>query len=336
VRARAFGWAIRVAPLVLLTACAGQQSALNPTTPQARNLAHLSWWLFGGATVVTLGVLATLAIAMWIASGKRPERPRDQKFSLHMVVYGGVVLPVLVTVALLYADALLGRESPGSRPPENAVRVEVIGHRWWWEVHYLDARGNRIATLANEMYVPLGRPVRVDLKASDVIHSFWAPNLQGKKDMVPGRTHLSWFTVEQEGIYRGQCAEFCGLQHAKMAFYIVAVPEQRFGEWLAQQAAPAREPASELARRGQEVFESAACIMCHAVRGTTAMGQVAPDLTHIASRQSLAAGAMANRRGQMAAWIVDPQQIKPGALMPATALAGEDLQALLAYLDSLQ
>jgi cytochrome c oxidase subunit II len=320
---------------LLLAACTGQQSALNPAAPQAQGLATLSWWVFGAATLVTLGVVVSLAIAVLLAAGKRPERPRDEKFGVYMVVGGGIILPTVAAIALLYTSALLGHQSPGSRPPADAMKVQVIGHRWWWEVHYLDARGVRIASLANELVVPVGRPVAVELQSNDVIHSFWAPNLQGKKDMIPGRPTDAWFTVNRPGIYRGQCAEFCGAQHALMAFYVVAVDEAEFQTWLANQAAPAREPASDLARRGQQVFETNACMMCHAVRGTSAMATVAPDLTHIASRQSLAAGALPNRRAQMAAWILDPQQVKPGSLMPATPLSGDDLQALLAYLDGL-
>jgi cytochrome c oxidase subunit 2 len=322
--------------VVLLSACQGQQAVLDPASRQAADLATLSWILFGVSTVILLAVMALLLAAITRARGRRPATALAARASRRLVVYGGVVIPFVVLAAFLFASALLGRESGASAPPRDAVTVEITGHRWWWEVHYLDASGQRIATLANELYAPVGRTVRVDLKSNDVIHSFWAPNLQGKKDMVPGRTNVSWFTATREGVFRGQCAEFCGDQHAKMAFFVVAVPPAEFDAWLQRQRAPAAEPDNDLARRGRQVFLSSTCFMCHAVRGTSAMGQVAPDLTHVASRQSLAAGALRNTPGALAAWIVDPQQVKPGTRMPATNLRGEDLNALLHYLASLR
>lgn len=328
------------APLPLLACavaagCTGQQSVLDPASAQASNLALLSWILFGVSAAILLAVMALLLAGITRARNGRAERPLEARHSRNLVLYGGVVIPLVTLTGFLVASALLGRESGASVPPRDAIVVEVTAHRWWWEVHYLDADGRRIATLANELYAPVGRPVRVNLKSSDVIHSFWAPNLQGKKDMIPGRTNVSWFTATREGAFRGQCAEFCGEQHAKMAFFVVAVPPDRFDAWLQRQAAPAAEPDNDLARRGRQVFMSTTCFMCHAIRGTRAMGQVAPDLTHVASRQSLAAGALRNNPGALAAWIVDPQNVKPGTRMPATDLNGEDLQALLHYLGSL-
>jgi cytochrome c oxidase subunit II len=320
---------------VAVAGCEGQQAVLDPASGQASNLATLSWILFGVSTLILLAVMALLLIGITRGRSSRGAYALETRHSRNLVLYGGVVIPLVILVGFLAASAMLGRESGASVPPRDAIAVEITGHRWWWEVHYLDDKGNRIASLANELYAPVGRAVRVDLKSNDVIHSFWAPNLQGKKDMVPGRTNVSWFTATREGVFRGQCAEFCGEQHAKMAFFVVAVPAAEFDEWLQRQRAPAAEPDNDLARRGQQVFMTTTCFMCHAIRGTRAMGQVAPDLTHVASRQSLAAGALRNNPGSLAAWIVDPQNIKPGTLMPATNLGGEDLQALLHYLGTL-
>jgi cytochrome c oxidase subunit 2 len=320
----------------VLSACQGRQSILDPASRQASDLAVLSWILFGVGAVILFVVMVLLLAGISRARGARQERPLDQRHNRALVVYGGVVIPLGILVVFLVASAVLGSESAGSSPPEDAIVVEVTGHRWWWEVHYLDRRGRRIATLANELYAPLNRPVRVNLRSNDVIHSFWAPNLQGKKDMIPGRTNVSWFTPTRQGIFRGQCAEFCGEQHGKMAFFVVVVPQTEFDAWLARQQAPAAAPLDARAEHGQQVFLSAPCVMCHAVRGTTAMGQVAPDLTHFASRQSLAAGVLPNNRGALAAWIVDPQHIKPGTRMPATRLRSDQLQALLHYLDTLR
>jgi cytochrome c oxidase subunit II len=322
---------------VLSTGCTGAQSALDAASPQARQLARLSWWMFGTAGAVMVLVMALLLFG--VLRGRRTERarPLDARASRNLVVGGGVILPLVAAVALLIGSSIIGTQHGASaKPPADAMLIEVTAHRWWWEVNYLDANGHVQAVTANEIRVPVGQPVRVNLKSSDVIHSFWAPNLQGKADMVPGRTNVAWFIADREGTYRGQCAEFCGLQHAKMAFYIVVQPEAEFIAWRTRQAQPAAAPASDHARRGREIFETRSCLLCHTVRGTAAMGKTGPDLTHVASRSHLAAGVLPNRSGQLAAWIVDPQGIKPGTLMPATSLSGEELQALLAYLQQLQ
>jgi cytochrome c oxidase subunit 2 len=318
-----------------LAACSGPQSVLDAASPQARVLATLTWWMFGIASAVLLLVVALVAVA--IAIGWRGERDRRLRPSGQraMVALGGVLLPAAAAVALMVGSAVAGRGSPAAAPPEGAMTVEVTGHRWWWEAHYLDEGGRRIATVANELHVPVGRPVKVLLKSADVIHSFWAPNLQGKADMVPGRTNVSWFVADREGTFRGQCAEFCGEQHAKMAFLVVVEPAARFDEWLERQAMPADAPTDPLARRGLEVFESAGCAACHAVRGTAAAGRLGPDLTHLAARATLAAGSLPNGRGALAAWILDPPGVKPGTTMPPTPLVPEDLDALLHWLAGL-
>ena len=189
---------------------------------------------------------------------------------------------------------------------------------------------------ANELHIPVGRPVVVKLQSPDVIHSLWVPNLAGKKDLIPGRTTALRLRADQPGIYRGQCAEFCGFQHAKMALLVIAEHPEEYERWAQSQRESARMPESDLAKRGQRVFLTAPCVMCHAIQGTPANGKTGPDLTHVASRRTLAAATVPNTRGYLAGWIVDPQHIKPGTNMPAITLAPDDLQALLAYLESLR
>jgi cytochrome c oxidase subunit 2 len=184
--------------------------------------------------------------------------------------------------------------------------------------------------------VPVGLPVVLELRSSDVIHSFWVPNLGVKRDMIPGEETSVWFQADSAGVYRGQCAEFCGHQHAKMAVLVIAEPADSFRAWLARQRDTAATPVDSLAQRGQEVFLSTSCVMCHAIQGTPAGSRVGPNLTHLAGRRTLAAGTLPNTRGNLAGWIVDPQRIKPGARMPPNSLEPDDLQALLAYLESLR
>jgi cytochrome c oxidase subunit II len=311
-------------------------SAWQPASPQAEGITALSLWMFGVATAVLIGVMVLLVIAVLRARRLGVESNLSSRQRTTLVVAGGVALPFVAAVALLAASVPLGSASAPATAPADALLIEVTGHRWWWEVHYLDATGQRIASTANEIHVPVGRAVKVRLKSEDVIHSFWAPNVQGKTDLVPGRTNELWFRVDREGMWRGQCAEFCGTQHAMMGFLLIGQPPEQFESWLARQAAPALEPADDLARQGRGVFEMSSCVLCHSVRGTIAGGRVAPDLTHIASRRTLAAARLPNGRGSLAAWITDPQKIKPGTHMPATPLTGDELHALLHYLEGLQ
>ena len=235
-----------------------------------------------------------------------------------IVGFAGLVTPW----AFLFGGVLLGHD--------------VTGHQWWWEVDYFDpVSQNRIKT-ANEIHVPVGRPVYFDMTSSDVIHSFWAPNLSGKKDLIPGHRTKTWFRADTAGIYRGQCAEFCGHQHAKMAFFIVAEPKAEFDKWVLAQRQPAAKPADSIQAKGEEIFLNGTCSMCHNVTGTSAGSNVGPDLTHLASRFTIGAGALPNNRGNLAGWIMDPQSIKPGAKMPPNQLDGRSLQALLAYLENLK
>jgi cytochrome c oxidase subunit 2 len=221
-------------------------------------------------------------------------------------------------------------------PLKDAVQIEVTGHMWWWGGRYLDSEPARMFDVANEFHVPVGRPVILKLASGDVIHSFWAPSLHGKKDLIPGRTSLLQFRVDKPGVYRGQCAEFCGFEHALMAFTVVADTPAQYQAWAARQRASAPEPGDQLQKRGQQVFMQRTCVMCHTVAGTIANARYGPDLTHMASRSTLASGTLPNTAQHLASWIVDPQRHKPGANMPPTAMSAEDLTALVAYLETLK
>jgi cytochrome c oxidase subunit 2 len=207
---------------------------------------------------------------------------------------------------------------------------------WWWEVQYADTSVHDRFTTANEIHVPVGEPVLFLLTSSDVIHSMWVPNLAGKKDLIPGYTQSFWFRADTAGTYRGQCAEFCGHQHAKMAMFIIAEPRDQYQQWVASQRDTAWAPADSVAEHGRQVFMTGTCAMCHSIEGTSAGSHAGPDLTHLASRRTIAAGTLPNTRGNLAGWIVDPQRIKPGAKMPPNFLRPDDLDALLTYLQSLK
>ena len=216
------------------------------------------------------------------------------------------------------------------------MHVRITAHQWWWEIEYLDADPSRRLMTANELIIPAGRPVLLEMGSSDVIHSFWVPSLQGKKDLLPGyRTQLA-LQASRPGHYKGECAEFCGFQHAFMSIDVEAKAPDDFVAWMDAQLADAPEPVDHHLLQGREVFLRSSCVMCHAIQGTHAAARLGPDLTHVGSRRRIASGRLANNTATLAAWISDPQSIKPGARMPATALPAEDLTALSAYLASLK
>jgi cytochrome c oxidase subunit 2 len=245
----------------------------------------------------------------------------------------GKTLLTLRAVAPPGASLALAGDGAGGATAAG-LRVAVIGHDWWWEVRYPD---HQVIT-ANEIHVPVGEPVSLEVTAADVIHSFWVPQLAGKIDLIPGRTNRLLFQADRPGTFRGQCAEYCGLQHAHMAFLVIAQTPDEFSAWLAGQAAPAQQPVDSLVQRGAQVFAREGCISCHAVRyGSEPVGgRIGPDLTHIGSRSTIAAGTLPNVRGNLAGWIVNSQALKPGNKMPPMPVEGDDLQVLLDYLQSLR
>lgn len=317
---------------------AGAHSALGPAGPQAARIETL--WNF--LWIVSLIVFVLVVSAAFYAALRRRREPPPEDPSLvrgasrrtFVLIAGAIVASVVVLFVFLAADLAAGKRL--TVPPDGTLLIEVTGHQWWWEVTYPDSQPSRQVTTANEIHVPVGRPVVVVLTSSDVNHSFWPPSLTGKRDMIPGQETSLWFQADTPGVYRGQCAEFCGYAHAKMAFLVIAEPPDSFATWLVAQRDSARTPTDSLARRGQEVFLGGPCVMCHSIRGTPAGSRVGPDLTHLASRRTIAAGALPNRRGHLAGWIVDPQSIKPGSYMPPNDLEPDELEALLAYLETLK
>jgi cytochrome c oxidase subunit 2 len=321
-----------------LSGCAGWQSALDPRGPEAEGLRdHLL--LFASVSAVTwLLVMAVLAAALLRRRQSagvpdlRPDAGSERRAG--RAVAAGTAATVLVLAGLTAASFLATRSYEAEAA--DALPIRVTGFQWWWEVTYPDPRPGGTVVTANEIHVPVGRPVRIELAANDVIHSFWIPSLAGKRDMIPGRDTALVFTARREGVYRGQCAEFCGIQHAHMAMIVVAQAPDAFERWRAEQAAPAAAPDGAEAREGLALLTRRNCAACHTVRGTSAAGTAGPDLTHVASRATIAAGLLPVTRGTLAAWIADPQTIKPGNLMPMTSLAPDELRAVAAYLAGLR
>jgi cytochrome c oxidase subunit 2 len=326
-------------PLLLsaLCGCDGWQSALDPHTDQAARLRSLIMLFTLICGFIWLLVMLMLAIALRrrnsISQAPLRSSP-DNERRAGLVVGSAVVATVVVITSLTLASYFVTRSVSASAADPIVIRVR--GLQWWWEVTYLHPTPDQVLLSANEIHVPLGRQVRIELVAADVIHSFWVPSLAGKQDMIPGRTNQITFKADHPGIYRGQCAEFCGLQHAHMAMLVVVEPRDAFETWRAAQLQDAVTPADAEQEAGRRVVESRACAACHTVRGTSAAGTTGPDLTHVGSRHSIAAGLLPTTRGALAAWIADPQTIKPGSNMPMVPLSAEDLKAVSAYLVALR
>lgn len=313
--------------------CSAQQSALDPASAQAEGIALLWWSMFYGGVIIFIAVMGLLGYGLWSAH-RNDDKPLSEVASRNLVIVAGVAIPLLVLMCLVGGSLLLGK-TIASDAPANALNVRIVGHMWWWEIEYLNEEGRVIAATANELHVPVGRPVNILLTSADVIHSFWVPELHGKTDLVPGIVNDSWFTADRAGVFRGQCAEFCGVQHALMAFLVIADPPEKFDQWLDSQRQDALAPATPNAERGQQVFLSSGCAQCHTIRGTPANGELGPDLTHLAERETIAAASRPNTRGHLSGWISDPQSIKPGTYMPRTLLPPEALNDLVIYLESL-
>lgn len=299
------------------------QSALEPAGSNALLIDGLTTVMVVGCASITVVVFAILVYV--IRRGSSPASSRT------WLIGGGVVFPVVVLTALLAYDLAIGNALSIEAPPD-ALTIRVTGKRWWWEVTYPHPGGGHIVS-ANEIHVPVGRTVKLLLDTEDVIHSFWVPPLAGKIDMIPGRVNHLVFRTDRAGVYRGQCAEFCGAQHAFMAFYVIAHEAGAYEQWIEREA---RSAGGAPDQRGPAVFEAAGCGSCHTVRGTAAAGRLGPDLTHLASRVSLGAGMFEMNRGTLAGWIANSQAMKPGNLMPPIKVSPEDLQALVAYLEGLK
>jgi cytochrome c oxidase subunit 2 len=317
----------------------GRHHVLHPAAPQASHIEWLYWVIFWIVFAVYILMIAAFTRASVKSHDSSVEPPpiivneaADQRAK--WAVGSAVAVTALTLFFVLVASVITGKKVEGLTS-KNPVTIQIIGHQWWWEVIYPNSQADQTVTTANEIHIPTKTPVVILTNSADVIHSFWAPSVTGKRDLLPGYSSAFWFQVDQPGTYRGQCAEFCGLQHAHMGFSIIAESLDQFQAWEQQQLKPAPDPTSEQAARGREVFLTHTCLMCHTIRGTDAGSRVGPDLTHIASRNMIAAETIPNTPGALAGWILDPQRIKPGAEMSPNPLAPDDLQALLTYLRSL-
>jgi cytochrome c oxidase subunit 2 len=325
----------RLSPVVValfLSGCSGIQSTLDPHGPHAQSIANISWIMFFGASAILLLVMALALYAIY----RDPDKRRAPSAG-SLIVMGGLALPVLSLSALLvYGVHAMGelRAESGDEP----IQIDVTGNRWWWDVYYRDVDGNVIAG-ANEIRIPAGVPVKVAVRTNDVIHSFWVPNLAGKIDLIPGRTNHLVLQADAPGIFRGQCAEFCGAQHARMAFHVIAETPDAHAAWMNRQGAQAPAPSDPGLLRGRDAFVANDCLQCHTVRGLGAARELGrgPDLTHVGSRRFIAAGTLENTPTNLAAFIARSQDIKPGNGMPSYRhLDEQTLHDIANYLESLR
>jgi cytochrome c oxidase subunit II len=326
-------------PLVV-AGCGGSQDALAPHSHAATDIANLFWWMmgvsFGGLSLVT-----ALLVLAWVRRRRRgfganvdPDDPHPGERAGWWIVVGmGIVFPLTVIIALfIVSDGEIINVTEAPAASSTAFTIDAIGHQWYWEFRYPGTK----AVTADEMHIPVGTRINLVATTADVIHSFWVPELNRKIDTIPGQHNRILLYASKVGVYRGQCAEYCGLQHAHMGMLVFVQPKAQFRAWLKRQAAPAVKPQTALARHGEDVFMNGACSSCHTIRGTPARGFVGPDLTHLASRTTLAGVTIPNRRSYLARWIVDSQQFKPGNQMPDLHLTRSQLNSLVAYLEGLK
>ena len=322
----------------LLAGCGGKQDTLAPHSHAATDIANLFWVMMavacGGLALVT-----GLLVWAWVRRGERgfrsdPDDPHPGEKSAWFVVVGmGVVFPLAVVIALfIVANGAIISVTEAPAASSTALTVDAIGHEWYWEFRYPGTK----AVTAGELHIPVDTRVNLVGTTADVIHSFWVPELNRKIDTIPGRRNRILLYANTTGTYRGQCAEFCGLQHTHMGMLVIVQSKAAFRTWLRNQAAPAAAPTAPAARRGEQIFLDGACSSCHAIRGTSARGFVGPDLTHLASRTTLGGVTIPNSRSYLARWITDSQHFKPGNQMPDFHLAGSRLDPLVAYLESLK
>lgn len=322
-----------IAPFVLLLGgCEGQQAMLGADGRDGALFSHLFTVFLVVTIVFYLLVLIGLAWAL-LRRHKARRTGGEPVVHIALLAWIGVISVTLIglTFASWFADRSMNR-ALGAAP----LTVELTAHQWWWDVRYSSDDPQQVLRTSNELHLPAGVPVRVILKSADVIHSFWIPNISGKQDLIPGRINDIFITPQKLGVFRGQCAEFCGIQHAHMAFDVIVEPRAEFEKWWAQSLLPARTPASPVQKAGYDYVTTRECSTCHAIAGTPAAGLVAPDLTHVASRRSIGAGTYPMTRGHLYAWIADPQSAKPGNQMPVIGLKPDELRAITEYVASLR
>jgi cytochrome c oxidase subunit II len=329
-----------------LVGCTGPENWLDPAGPAAETAATIWWVLFGLGMAVYVVVMLLVVLAF--RRGRRVDGtdpalagPTDDggRAPWRLVVLGGIVGPALVLLALNLVTAPLsaamadrGASAAGADLDTGEVVIDVVAEKFWWRVHY---PGQDVVT-ANEIHLPTGEPVRLRITSADVIHSFWIPRLAGKIDATPGHTTELVLETDTPGRYRGRCTEYCGLAHAQMIAFVVAQEPDEFAAWLERQREPQPQPTDPRIEEGRQIFFGSSCVYCHTVRGHGPPNTIGPDLTHLASRETIAGGVLPNDRAHLGGWVVDPQAQKPGNLMPGTQIAGEELDALLDYLESLR
>jgi cytochrome c oxidase subunit 2 len=325
------GAAIASASLLLIGCGDNGQSTLRPASHASRDISNLWWGTLVAAVIVFAGTLGLLLLAR--VRREREDFPfvgSDERRLNALVVAFGIVIPVLALTALFYiADIGVLRATDAPAKGQTKMTIQVVGRQWFWEVRYPGG-----AVTANEIHIPVGTPVKVVLTTADVIHSFWVPELNKKVDTIPGHPNSLLLYATKVGAYRGQCAEYCGLQHAKMAMRVFADPPGRFRAWLANESKPIA--ASGQASPGFQAFTNNQCASCHTLRGTSARGRIGPDLTHLMTRRTLGALTIPNTPGYLSAWVRDPQHLKPGNKMPALQLNGPELTQLMNFLRSLK
>ena len=318
---------------------AGPMYYLHSFGARGSTIASLTWGLF----ILSITVVAVIAVlVIGGVFSRRDPTPRTIGMPVPVTrgegglpwIYGGLILTAVILAAFVIwtVAAMASISAPPAKP---RVSIDIIGHQWWWELRYHDGDISRSFVTANEIHIPVGEPVGLKLTSGDVIHSFWVPALSGKTDLIPGRTNDTWIEADKPGVYRGQCSEYCGQQHAHMAIKLIADPPDKFRQWWDNQLQPAPAPAGKKAEAGEKQVLMR-CGICHTVRGTPAGGQVGPDLTHLMSRTTIAANTLPNTPGYLSGWIADPQHVKPGNRMPRLDLSGSDLAAIRSYLLTLK
>jgi cytochrome c oxidase subunit 2 len=323
----------------VLSGCRHWQSAANDAGAEAERI-----WSLTLTFTIVLGLIwlaVMVAVAIIIRHRRRPP------FSLHDArldgaghrrnswIVGSLLAATVATVAILTVLSFMAQR-PLFAGRAQTAGIRLIGHQWWWEVRYDGATPSEMFTTANEIHIPVGTPIRLSLESADVIHSFWVPSLAGKQDLIPGHNNSIELLAQRPGVYRGQCAEFCGLQHAHMGLLIVADAPDAFEKWQGAQRAAASQPQENDRAKGAQVFVSKPCALCHTIRGTPAGGKFGPDLTHVGTRAYIGADVLPLTPGSLAAWIADPHGVKPGVKMPPVHLGADELNAVTAYLIGLK
>lgn len=326
--------------VLLLAGCTGRQNALDYASDQSRAIGGIWHLMLIVCGFMYLLMMALLAWVIWRARRRMPDEPPATAApavdSLLRKLLGSWSVLIVVGLFVLAGGSFLVDRQLAKAEDPHALQVRITGSEWWWQVEYLDPDPSKNVITANELHLPVGRVTRIELRSNDVIHSFWVPNLNGKTDLIPGRSNFQTITPRRTGQWRGQCAEFCGLEHAGMAMDVTVDDAAAFDRWKAAQLATARPPQNPHEQQGQQVFLGSTCASCHTIAGTDAGGKVGPDLTHLASRRTLAAGALPMQPEALAQWIRDPHSRKPGTNMPATDLPPDQLAALVDYLMSLR